>query len=612
MALTKVTYSMIEDAPIDVRNFGAVGDGITDDTDAFDEALQTAAGTGTAQRLVYVPPGQYRLTRKITIPAFVKMQGMNWLPDPSNLAQTLATSLYIDWGAGQNNHAIEMSSSSAIEGFTIYYPGQAAKTDATPIEFGFSIATPSASGIYDNIQINYITLYNSYRGIRMNNGGRYRISNIQGQPLFLGITTSDCFDAASITNVHFWDFWTQSDTLFAWVKANATALEMWRVDDLKVENIIALGYNIGYYCRDNLWASMVNIQTDTCNYPFIGVLCSRVSVTNFEFLGSAAARPGVWLLDSGTMEFCNGRITDHCPIGFQVEGPSTTLISNVKFNGQGPAVVAVANIGNEPDIKISNCDWVYPPFGTGNVMIDGNQLPGLSTAITLPSPTLSGGVTSIASGYQFDLTGTSAQNIQYAFASIGQRNSLYVLEFDYDMTVFSTTWYFRFNVQTDIGTYVQVAYGQFYPLNLNTSAGLTPKRVRIPFFANFGEYNQVMNIYVEPTVGVTGSYLKLTNIALYEQRNIDTTDAQVAMMMNHGYNNDAYGMGQTLMAKGKNRVVLTKPEPGIGRTTEVPTTGTWEVGDEVRVYNPVSGGYIGYVCTTAGTPGTWKAFGAIV
>jgi hypothetical protein len=70
-------------------------------------------------------------------------------------------------------------------------------------------------------------------------------------------------------------------------------------------------------------------------------------------------------------------------------------------------------------------------------------------------------------------------------------------------------------------------------------------------------------------------------------------------------------MGQTLMAKGKNRIVITQSQAGIGRPTEVPIAGAWIVGDEVRVFNPVAGGFIGYVCVAAGTPGTWKSFGAI-
>ena len=42
-----------------------------------------------------------------------------------------------------------------------------------------------------------------------------------------------------------------------------------------------------------------------------------------------------------------------------------------------------------------------------------------------------------------------------------------------------------------------------------------------------------------------------------------------------------------------------------------PTTGTWRVGDKVWDVTPSAGGTMGWVCTTAGTPGTWKTFGAV-
>jgi hypothetical protein len=58
---------------------------------------------------------------------------------------------------------------------------------------------------------------------------------------------------------------------------------------------------------------------------------------------------------------------------------------------------------------------------------------------------------------------------------------------------------------------------------------------------------------------------------------------------------------------------------GVGRTTynsltygvAAPTSGTWKDGDIVFNIAPVAGATIGWVCTTAGTPGTWKTWGAI-
>lgn len=42
-----------------------------------------------------------------------------------------------------------------------------------------------------------------------------------------------------------------------------------------------------------------------------------------------------------------------------------------------------------------------------------------------------------------------------------------------------------------------------------------------------------------------------------------------------------------------------------------PVAGAWEVGDITWNSAPTAGGTIGWVCTSAGSPGTWKTFGAI-
>jgi len=53
MPLTKVTYSMISGASANVRDFGAVGDGVADDTAAIQDAIDSGAAS------VYFPAGTY-------------------------------------------------------------------------------------------------------------------------------------------------------------------------------------------------------------------------------------------------------------------------------------------------------------------------------------------------------------------------------------------------------------------------------------------------------------------------------------------------------------------------------------------------------------------------
>jgi hypothetical protein len=60
---------------VDVRDYGAVGDGVSDDSDAFDAANAAAAG-----RTVLVPSGTFRLEKDVAIDAQVKFEGQLSMP----------------------------------------------------------------------------------------------------------------------------------------------------------------------------------------------------------------------------------------------------------------------------------------------------------------------------------------------------------------------------------------------------------------------------------------------------------------------------------------------------------------------------------------------------
>lgn len=55
-----------------VTDFGAIGDGSTDDTDAFEAAIDSAFVTGAT---LYIPRGVYKITRTLEVKAGVVMQG---------------------------------------------------------------------------------------------------------------------------------------------------------------------------------------------------------------------------------------------------------------------------------------------------------------------------------------------------------------------------------------------------------------------------------------------------------------------------------------------------------------------------------------------------------
>ena len=90
MSLTKVSYSMITGAPANIKDFGAVGNYTTDDTDAF---IAFLAYLDTNKKAGYIPSGVYRITESIDLPSGLKLfgdgsPGINtWFdtPDKQNL-----------------------------------------------------------------------------------------------------------------------------------------------------------------------------------------------------------------------------------------------------------------------------------------------------------------------------------------------------------------------------------------------------------------------------------------------------------------------------------------------------------------------------------------------
>ena len=66
---------------VSVKDFGAVGNGVDDDTDAINRALTRVYGSSQSQiagsyhRTIYFPAGTYRVTGTVNIPPYTRMQG---------------------------------------------------------------------------------------------------------------------------------------------------------------------------------------------------------------------------------------------------------------------------------------------------------------------------------------------------------------------------------------------------------------------------------------------------------------------------------------------------------------------------------------------------------
>jgi hypothetical protein len=106
MALTKATFSMIENAPVNVCDFGAVGDGVTDDTAAIQAAVDYAYANG--KDVVYPAdiPAFYNVTVNIVCPPGVSHRGLGGYAKIKNLNTG---------GASTMNRAVFLTGNLALQ-----------------------------------------------------------------------------------------------------------------------------------------------------------------------------------------------------------------------------------------------------------------------------------------------------------------------------------------------------------------------------------------------------------------------------------------------------------------------------------------------------------------
>ena len=75
---------------------------------------------------------------------------------------------------------------------------------------------------------------------------RFFISRVYGQPLHRGVDTSNMYDISRIEDVHFYSYWSEDDTLEAFMRANGTAFAFGRNDWIYVKNTYSWSYHTGY------------------------------------------------------------------------------------------------------------------------------------------------------------------------------------------------------------------------------------------------------------------------------------------------------------------------------------------------------------------------------
>lgn len=291
-----------------VKQFGAVANALTDDTAAFQSAIDKAAEKGGQ---VWVPPGHYVIAGSLRVKPGVAVVGA--AVAPQYIKPLLGTVIYATGGRDNEDAPalFELGDSSAVQGLTVYYPEQH-PDDIHPYPWTFHLQGG------DNTVEN-VTLINSYNGIRVGPepNVRHRIRSVYGCTLRRGIFVDNCSDIGRIENVQLHCHWWSSpevggnwDLVFKYMWKHLQAFVFGRTDWEFVTNNFVFPTDIGY--------RFIQTKNGACNGQFCGngtdasQVCVRVDqvqpmgllLTNFQMVAFNGDDPtGVVVSDT-----CTGQV----------------------------------------------------------------------------------------------------------------------------------------------------------------------------------------------------------------------------------------------------------------------------------------------------------------
>lgn len=311
-----------------VRDFGAAGDGQTDDTAAIQKAIDAAAVKGGQ---VYLPPARYVVRGSLNVKTGVAVTGAHEAP----LAiEPLIGTVILAMGGRDDESApalFEMGHSSTVKGLTVWYPEQKPE-DIHPYPWTFHLTG------FDNTVEN-VTLINSYNGIRTGpeNNVRHRVRSVYGCVLRRGLFVDNCTDIGRVENVQFHCHWWSAasvggnwDLIYKYMYENLEAFIFGRTDWEYASNNFVFPAKIGW--------RFIQTENGACNGQFTGI-------------GADACETAV-------------RVDAIQPMGLLITGGQF-----VSFNGPFPVELIVSPDCNG-SVRLVNCAFWGPALH--NAVVEGN------------------------------------------------------------------------------------------------------------------------------------------------------------------------------------------------------------------------------------------------
>jgi len=374
-----------------VRDFDAKGDGETDDTAAFQAALDRAAEKGG---IVFAPAGTYLIAGTLSVPQGVMLRGVWEGPHHSDIGKGTILHSTANKGTEDGPPFIMLHQSSGLRGLTIFYPDQSV-TDIQPYPWCIQ-----GQGMHCTVRD--VTLVNPYKGIDFGTHPNelHFIENVFGQPLRLGVFVDRCTDIGRIQNVHFNPHaWVRADhpsaafdpqVLFNYLEQNFVGFLIGKTDWEYMSDCFCIFPKIGYHFVDaghgpgNVVLTQcgadicpIAVQVDA-SQPHAGI-----TFTNAQIMGTVIIGPK----NRGPVKFANS--------GFWTSKYTDEQVIN---NGSGTVTLSACHFSNwavvdreAPCIRINNGAAIIQGSDFINTRKTQILVAGKATAVSVTGCRLRGG-----------------------------------------------------------------------------------------------------------------------------------------------------------------------------------------------------------------------------